>query len=105
MYAFADHRLRGGPPMATVTGSGTADGTAWTTFHATRPIVRAELLYTLDDGSWPPRKWSSMPAEANSGRASARVPQGATAWQINLFDDHGLVVSSEHAEASIPGSP
>lgn len=105
VYAYADHHLRGGPPMATVTGSGTADGTAWVTFRSCRPVARAELLYTLDGGPWPPRKWSSTPAQLDDSRASAVVPMGATAWQINLFDEHALVVSSEHAEASIPGSP
>jgi hypothetical protein len=30
------------------------------------------------------------------GRVSAAVPEGATVWYLNLIDERGLTVSSEH---------
>jgi len=33
------------------------------------------------------------------GRASAVIPEGATAWYLNIIDGRGLVVSTPHEEA------
>ena len=65
-------------------------------YQSKRPITKAELNYTRDTGKWQDRKWTSQPATLNKNTATAAVPSDARAWYINLFDDRGLVVSSEH---------
>jgi len=95
--AMADHLLRGGPPLARVTGQGLDGRAAWATFRAGRPVVKARLEYTCDAGPWQPRKWQSVPADLAAGKVAAALPQGATAWFFTLTDDAGLVVSTEHA--------
>ena len=67
-------------------------------YKSKRPVVKAELNYTKDEGRWQDRKWESVPAELDPRvhKAHAEIPQGVKAWYLNLFDDKGLVVSSEH---------
>ena len=62
-----------------------------------RQIIN-ELCFTKDSGAWPERKWESVPAtvDAAAGRASAPLPQGVKLYYLNLVDERGLVVSSEH---------
>ena len=72
---------------------------AWAEFASKAPavrIVKAELSFTKDQGKWQGRVWESIPAAIDGLRVSARVPEGATAAYLNLFDDRGLVVSAEH---------
>ena len=94
IHAFANAFCKGEPPLARVTGQ----GPGWATFESKAPIVKAELCYTKDAGDWRPRKWESAPAAIEGGKAAAAVPEGATAWYLNLIDDRGLVVSTEHVE-------
>jgi hypothetical protein len=116
--AFADSIVRGGPPLARITGQG-ADGpksgpipgnAAWVRFAASRPVVKAEFNFTRDGGLWKDRKWQTAAAElkaaegpgdakAMPGReVRATVPDGATAWYFNLIDERGLITSTEHDE-------
>lgn len=92
--AFADTILRKQIALPRITRT-TMDTVK---YKSKRPIVKAELNYTQDRGRWQNRKWDSVPAqlEAKSHKCSAQIPDGATAWYFNLFDDKGLVVSSEH---------
>lgn len=92
--AFADAVLKKGTPLARITR--TLPGVV--EFKARRPIVKAELNYTKDDGRWQDRKWENIPArlDAKTRKATAPLPDGVKAWYINLFDEAGLVVSSEH---------
>jgi hypothetical protein len=59
-------------------------------------VVKAELNYTTAAGKWQERESISVPAEIRGKTAQAAVPESATAWYFNLFDERGLVVSSEH---------
>lgn len=96
IFAFADHLLRKGQPLARIVTTHTNS----VEYKSKRPIGKAELNFTLDGGRWQDRKWQNVPAQldTDSRRAKAEVPAGATAWYFNLFDDRGLVVSSEHHE-------
>ena len=92
--AYADSILKKGTPLTRITK---LQGTTLA-FKSKRRVVKAEINYTRDEGRWPDRKWESAPAQidAKAHKASAQVPLGVKAWYINLFDDKGLVVSSEH---------
>ena len=91
---YADSMLKKTPPLTRITKS---SGTV-VAYKSKRPVVKAELNYTKDGGRWQDRKWESAPAnlDAKAHRASAQIPQDVKAWYINLFDDKGLVVSSDH---------
>ena len=97
IYAYADSKLRGGDALAEITKVEKKDSTAWVNFTPESPIVKAELNYTTDSGDWKKRKWQTKPAAiAQSGwGAGDDLPEGTTAWFINLTDDRGLMVSSE----------
>lgn len=98
---FANQILTGGKPLATITEQGQSDTGAWAVFKAEVPITKGELAYTLDDGKWQNRKWESSPAEidAKTGRITAKIPAGAKAFYLNLFDERNCVVSTEHYHA------
>lgn len=96
IHAFANAVLRGGDPLPRITRAKTKGGQVTVRFNSRRPIVKAELNYTLDTGKWQDRKWTSEPATLSGSRAAATVPADARAWYLNVFDDRGLVASSEH---------
>ena len=98
IHAFANALFKGGVPLARITGQGVEKGAAWAMFESKAPVVKAELSFTRDAGKWQPRKWESVPAKLDGNRASASVPEGASAFYLNLFDDRGLAVSAEHVE-------
>jgi dienelactone hydrolase len=92
--AYAESIFRKGTPMPRIVESA-PDVVG---YKAKGRVIRAELNYTNDQGRWQDRKWESVPADLDTKRrrVAAAVPPGATAWYINLFDERGLVVSSEH---------
>lgn len=98
IHAFANAIFKGGPPLAKITGQGEEKGAAWATFTSTSTVEKAELCFTKDTGKWQARKWESAPAAIERGRASAPIPEGAKVYYLNLVDDRGLVVSTEHVE-------
>ena len=114
--AFADHVLRNGQPLARITKQGTGEGKVWATFEATTPITKAELNFTRDTGdgvhiryvrvantrTWSKRTWETIPADLDTAqhKVTAAIPAGATVCYLNLIDENGLVVSTEHVEAA-----
>jgi dienelactone hydrolase len=98
IHTFMNARLRGGPPLARVTGQGRAGLRAWATCRSGTPIQRAELNYTRSAGRWQDRLWETVPAvfDSRRGRAEAELPVDATVWYANFVDARGLVVSTEH---------
>lgn len=92
IFAYAGAMLRKEQPLARIE----AAGRDWVKFRG--GIVKAELNYTKARGKWQERLWETAPAEIRGKTARAAVPEGATAWYFNLFDERGLVVSSEHFE-------
>lgn len=98
IHAFANALFKGGAPLAKIVKQGLAEGVAFAEVGGPTPIVKAELNVTKDAGKWQARKWESLPAAIEGARVSARVPEGATAAFLNLYDERGLVVSAEHHE-------
>ncbi len=100
IHAFAESLFNGGTPLAKPLKQGRDGKNAWATFESKSPITKAELNFTRDNGKWQQRKWEAVPAalDTKTGRASAALPEGATVYYLNLFDERGLVVSTEHEE-------
>ena len=96
---FADSLLRGGQPLARVTGQGREGNQVWATFEAVVPAVKAELNTTKDTGAWQERHWEATPAQVEgTAKVTATLPEGTTAYYLNLIDRRDLVVSTEHVE-------
>lgn len=97
---FMDSVLRGGAPLARI-GRVRQDGRKVTApFTAVVPVIRAELAYTTDSGSWRERQWHSLPATVSRNEVTAELPvtRGIT-WFLTLTDEREATVSSEHEEA------
>lgn len=61
-------------------------------------MTKAEFNFTRDTGKWQDRKWESIPAKVTGDRATASLPEGTRVYYLNLFDQRGCVVSTEHVE-------
>ena len=99
---FAESLLNGGKPLPKITGQSRDDSSIWVTYAAEAPVSRAELTYTRALGKWQDRLWESVPASvhADRGAVEATLPEGVTAYYVNLFDDRDCAVSTEHEELS-----
>jgi dienelactone hydrolase len=95
---FADSILKGGTPLPRITAQGREGANVWATFAAKLPVVKAELNYTKDTGRWQDRKWDAVPALQTAARVSAVLPAGTRVYYLNLYDERGCVVSTEHEE-------
>jgi dienelactone hydrolase len=96
IHAFADSFFTGGAPLAKITGHGRDGQKAWATFASKTPIKEAALCFTKDTGKWQERKWDTIPAQIDNGKATATLPEGTTVYYLNLTDDRQLIVSSPH---------
>jgi hypothetical protein len=98
---FADGLLKKGAPLARIAKQGADGTTAWATYESAAAIAKAEMTYTKETGPWQKRKWETAPAtvDAAARRVSAEIPEGATVYYLNLFDDRNCAVSTEHVEA------
>jgi dienelactone hydrolase len=103
--AFADSILRGGKPLARITGSGRESAEAWATYASEVPVLKAELNLTRDAGRWQDRRWEAVDAACADGRVSARVPEDTRVYFFNLLDERGCVVSTEHEELGSLATP
>jgi hypothetical protein len=99
-----------------ITKQGTGEDKVWATFEATPPITKAELNFTTNPGegvhiryvrvantrTWAKRTWETIPADLDTAlhKVTAALPVGATVCYLNLIDEKGLVVSTEHVEAA-----
>ncbi len=102
---FADSLLQGGRPLVRITGSGREGGRVWATFAGDSPLGKAELNFTRDTVRWQDRRWESMAAERGANRVEARLPEGTRVYYLNLFDERGCVVSTEHEVLEEPAAP
>jgi dienelactone hydrolase len=99
--AFADSVFLNGAPLPVITAQGRDETgrTAWATFTAKTAVTKAELLYTADTGPWQKRLWKAVPAAVGDDyKASAAIPPGTKVYYLNLIDEHGIPVSTEHVE-------
>jgi dienelactone hydrolase len=99
ILAFADSITQGKTALAAIEARGRDGGRVWARFHAGSPIVKAELLYTNDEGPWKDRRWQTATAKLDqtASTVSATVPPEAKVYFMNLIDDHDRVVSTVHA--------
>jgi dienelactone hydrolase len=104
--AFADQVMRGGLPLARCTGQGADGRRAWATFLAKTPMAKAECVFTSDTGPWQKRKWTVQPAafDADAGKATFDLPEGAAVVYFTATDKRGLLASSEHVTLPTGGS-
>ena len=94
---FADSILRDGPPFPRIISQGRGGSEVAVHYESPIKIVRAELTYSKDDGPWPERLWEASEASLHpDGRVTATLPEGVTVYYLNLFDERGVVVSTEH---------
>ena len=96
--AFMDSiLLKDAKPLATVTSLDPRVAPKWVsaTFHSEVPIVKAELIWTSDEGEWPKREWQSSPATIQGVTASVELPtENPKAYCFVLTDERGLRISS-----------
>lgn len=106
IHAFADSFLKGGPSLPKITAQGADEqGAPWAEFTSSVPVTKAELVFTNDVGPWQNRDWSSSPATLVGGtKATAVLPEGVTVYYLNVIDERGHVVSTEHEEVE-PAKP
>jgi dienelactone hydrolase len=103
-YAFAESVVRDGKPWCKQeTASGKA-GKAEVTFNSSKPLDKAVLVSTKDNGFTGKRAWNELPAILQKGAdgnwiAKAELPAGTTAWFVNAHSDK-LTVSSEYQECN-----
>lgn len=103
ILAFADAIVRDGKPLAAIMARGRDGDRAWAEYADEAAIASAELLYTEDGGPWVDRRWESIPARLDlaTRKATATLPPGAKVYFLNLIDERGRVVSTEHEEIRV----
>lgn len=95
---FAEHHLRGGPPLPRIVKQGGDARTVWAEYESPAPPTGAELCFTRDSGVWKERKWETAGAKLDAAgrRISADLPPGATVAYLNLLASTNCLVSAEH---------
>jgi dienelactone hydrolase len=101
IHALADALLRNGSHLPKILETGRDGDHAWVTFESSRPVVKAELNYTLDEGDWQKRNWKMLPASLDKAamKAAVDLPKGVVVYYFNIVDERDLVVSSEYVES------
>ncbi len=96
-YAFAESVVRTGRPWCEQTELTQQDLEITAAFSSTRPLDRAELVWTADSGITGDRTWNQSPATlkklSNSTWRVTTTQPAATAWFINVYSGK-LTVSS-----------
>jgi dienelactone hydrolase len=99
--AYADSFFKDAAPLPTITAQGrdAKTNTAWATFTSKTAVPKAELLYTQDTGPWQKRLWKTAPATVGDDyKVTAKLPDGTKVYYLNLIDERGVAVSTEHEE-------
>ena len=93
-FVFADSVVKGGPSLPQ-RGELVQQGNNWSViFTSPFALEQAELCYTTDSGLSKERKWHTVPAQLESGKASAELPEGTTVFYFNVTDADGRMSSS-----------
>ena len=94
---YVDQHINGGVPLARVKNY-RRDGTlAVLEFESRTPVKSAALHYTTDTGAWQQRKWTTVSAKLEAGKAVAEIPSTRPLVHfMTLVDDRDAVVSGEH---------
>jgi dienelactone hydrolase len=101
IFSTASAMLQNEKAMPKIKRQGRDARRVWAQYESPEPITQAELNYTRDSGKWQERKWETIAGTVDdrSHRVNALVPEGATAWYMNLTDSRNLIVSTEHEAA------
>lgn len=106
VLAFADQLLRGSSPLTKVRHDGREEKKVTVSWQSTRPVIRAELNYTTEaTGPWAEREWKTEVASITGETATAILPDDAAAYFMNLKDDSGCSVSTEHELVPLSANP
>jgi hypothetical protein len=100
IFAYAKEQLQNGPELIRIDKQGLSGQSTWAVYaNGTAPRA-AELCFTRDTGRWQDRKWETIPAtiEQKRHRVTAVVPNETRVYYLNLVDEGGRIVSTEHAE-------
>lgn len=98
VLAFADSVVRGATPLALVEPMKRDGEMVSAAYRSSRTILRAELNYCVEsEGPWEPRKWLTIPATLTPSAGTVRLPPDASVYFLNLIDDRGYLVSTEHS--------
>jgi len=97
---FADSLFLQGKALPAIYSHSKSGETVAVHFQSDVPVTKAELNYTTMNGVWKERKWETVPATLDTAnkKASAKIPADARVYFLNLIDERGLYVSSEHFE-------
>lgn len=106
-YAFAESIVKHGKSWCIQKNLAAAGATVRVDFESTKPLDRAVLVSTTDAGATGSRTWNESPAaltrEDGLWRATARLPEGATAWFVNVASG-ALIASSEYQTGAAAGT-
>ena len=104
IHAFADSVVNGGSPLNQVDATTREGDQVRVAYRGATPVAKAELLWTKDSGPWTARVWEAAEAKVNPAAkaVSAQLPPGTTTYYLNLQDEKGRVVSTEHVVVAGP---
>jgi dienelactone hydrolase len=93
---YVDSILKDGIPLPTI-GTMEVEGmTVAVPFESETEIVKAELHYTTESGLRAERKWETVAAKIEDGKAKARgLPADANTWLMTFTDSRGALVSTD----------
>lgn len=100
VFAYADACFQGTAPLPEINGLTRNGPEIMLTYAAGSTVTNAVLNYTTDSGAWTGRFWNVVSASLNTSirEVRATLPAGTSAYYINLFDENGMISSSEHEE-------
>jgi dienelactone hydrolase len=96
---FAEHLFRDGPPLPTVGAMTRRGEMVSASYRSELPLAAAHLAYTRDRGPWPERFWHVVDAGVSEETVGARLPDGVTAYFLNVTDTAAGYASAPHQEA------
>lgn len=94
---FVDSILKGETPPPRLDEPEVADDRISARISGQQPAQNAKLHVTTDAGPWQGRKWTTVEAKIEDGRATAILPAGRPiAAFFTVEDGHGAIASSPH---------
>jgi len=107
---FADSILKGGDPLPVVGKTQRRGNLVSASVESVRPILKAELAYTLERPVVWQSPWQTKPAVVQGATVSAELPEGVVAFVLNVFDEAAakpwpaFPTSSNYIELSDPNA-
>lgn len=98
IHGYANSFCKDDKPLAEIKKQECIKDTIWVHYKSAAPIKKAELVFTKDTENWFERKWEASPAKIDGDRVTAELPENVSVYYMNLIDERGYTVSSEHVE-------